>query len=202
MLLRLHKNSKPTLYINYGNTNYTDDITHLEHALQCAYRAQAEYPNDRELILGSFLHDVGHLVSLKDLHENNKYKVIEYENKPVTGLGLVNHDEVGALFLNKMGFSDRISNFSKYHVITMRYLITKDPSYLDRLSATSKETFLLYGGTMKKDELDDFELNENKDNYIAMSQWDDEARELNYSYDKTRKINYYQEMANDLLIKK
>ena len=54
------------LYREFGESDYIgEEVTQLQHALQCAHLASLEYPEDNEIIVGAFLH-VGHLLHLKD----------------------------------------------------------------------------------------------------------------------------------------
>ena len=44
------------LYTKYGDNDYIgEEVTQLEHALQCAHQASIEFPDNLEIILGAFL---------------------------------------------------------------------------------------------------------------------------------------------------
>lgn len=189
------------LYRNYGGSDYIGEkVTQLEHAIQCAVQASLEYPNDNEIIVGAFLHDVGHLLHLKDQSEDFKFKEINYEDKSLDGLGLNNHEEIGARLLLKMGFSEKVASLGRNHVLAKRYLVTKNPEYLDKLSDASKTTFELQGGCLSSEELEEFESNPNKDIFLRMRAWDDMAKDVNFKYDKKRGIGFYESMACKLLL--
>lgn len=186
------------LYRNYGDYDYIgEEVTQLQHAIQCADQASREYPGDNSFILGAFLHDIGHMISIHDSKSGEK-QLIEYENKSLNGLGLVNHENIGADFLEKLGFSKKVSSLGRNHVMAKRYLITKNSEYLSNLSDASKETFKLQGGVLSETELLDFEKDPNYKVYLRMRNWDDMAKDTQYKYD--RNIEYFEQMALDLLI--
>ena len=169
------------LYRQFGCSDYIgEQVTQLEHAIQCAEQAANEFPDSNDIILGAFLHDVGHLLSLRDLSQDNKHKEFNYNNEYLNGLGLVEHEYVGAKFLEKMGVSKRVASLGKNHVLAKRYLITKVPDYLNNLSDASKETFKLQGGVLSLEEREAFERLEDKDLFLRMQAWDDKAKDTNF----------------------
>src|SRR5258708_793551 len=84
---------------------FGEPITQLEHALQSAQLAR-EAGCDEELILAALLHDVGHLVP--EAHREE--------------VGVVDHDQVGAVYLRDRGFSARVVALVEGHVEAKRYL--------------------------------------------------------------------------------
>ncbi len=189
------------LYRNYGDEDYIgEEVSQLQHAQQCAHQAFIEYPNNPEIILGAFLHDVGHLISLHDSENTNTIKLVEYDNCSLNGLGLVDHENVGANFLEKMGFPKSVSSLGRNHVMAKRYLITQNPEYLHNLSDASKETFKLQGGVLSKSQVRNFEVSDNHDLFLRMRHWDDLAKETDFNYN--RDIDFYRDMAIKLLITK
>src|SRR5215469_11719441 len=58
-LLRLEDIER--LYAERGGLNYGEDVTQLEHAVQCASLAEAE-DHPPSLIVAALLHDIGHLL--------------------------------------------------------------------------------------------------------------------------------------------
>jgi len=189
------------LYTKYGDNDYIgEEVTQLEHALQCAHQASIEFPDNLEIILGAFLHDIGHLLSIHDSNQGVEDKLIDFDNKSLNGLGLVNHENIGADFLEKMGFPKSVSSLGRNHVIAKRYLITKDGEYLNNLSDASKETFKLQGGVLSNIELSNFELDKEHPVFIRMRHWDDMAKDTEFNYQ--RNISFYRDMAVKLLITK
>lgn len=189
------------LYRNYGGYDYIDEeVTQLQHAQQCAYQASLEYPDNREIILGAFLHDVGELLSIHNSKSPKNEKYIQFNNLSLNGLGTENHENIGADFLEKMGFPKSVSSLGRNHVLAKRYLITRDSDYLEKLSEASKETFKLQGGALSETEFADFELDGEHPIFLRMRHWDDLAKDLNFKYQYG--IDYYRDMALNLLLKK
>jgi predicted HD phosphohydrolase len=84
------------LFENYGNEDYDGEpVSQTSHMIQCAMQAMAE-GEDMELILGAFLHDVGHLLR----HEQTVDEM--------GGLGAVNHEGLGGDYLRRKNFSERL----------------------------------------------------------------------------------------------
>lgn len=188
------------LYRDYGGSDYIgENITQLEHALQCAHQASIDYPDNNAIILGAFLHDVGHLISLHDI-EHPSNKLLSYNNESLNGLGLINHENVGANFLDNIGYPKIVGDLGRYHVMAKRYLVTRDSEYLNNLSDASKETFKLQGGVLSESELENFDNNEHKELFIKMRNWDDRAKDVNFKYEKN--INDFENMALALMFGK
>ena len=109
------------LYRKYGDRDYIGEpVSQQEHMIQCAMLAEKEgYPV--EVILGVFLHDIGHLVGMKD-------------DLPRMGaVGTQGHETVGENFLKDLGFPDTITNFVRGHVEAKRYLVFKYPDYHEKV---------------------------------------------------------------------
>ena len=52
------------LFDDFGQENYIgEEVTQLQHAQQCAQQAK-ECQQSNHVILGAFLHDVGHLIGM------------------------------------------------------------------------------------------------------------------------------------------
>jgi hypothetical protein len=84
------------LYAEHGTTLYAGEkISQLEHMCQAAQLAMAEGYDD-EVVLAAFLHDIGHLLPVHDEHES------------MDGYGTVDHEKVGADYLRRQGFSERL----------------------------------------------------------------------------------------------
>ena len=131
--------------------------------------------------------------------QNVNNKLFECKNKSLNGLGLVDHENIGADFLEKMGFPKSITSLGRNHVLAKRYLITNTPDYLENLSEASKETFKMQGGILSSSEKQSFEDIEGNDIFIRMRHWDDMAKNTNFKY--LNGINYYEKMALETLIR-
>ena len=84
------------LFEKYGNNDYDGEpVTQTSHMVQCAMLAMKNNA-DTELVLGAFLHDIGHLLG----HQQH--------SEAMGGFGAVNHEGIGAQYLKERGFSDRV----------------------------------------------------------------------------------------------
>ena len=162
------------LYEKYGNAGYIgEEVSQLQHAVQTAQQAEI-YCNEkkipfhikREVILGAFFHDIGHLLEF-----------IPTLNLPkMEDLGILNHEIHGAKFLKSLGYSSLICEMVENHINTKRYLITKNSNYYDNLSSASQSTFAFQGGTMTDDERINFENNSHFRLHINLRKWDENAK--------------------------
>ena len=165
------------LYENYGGAGYIgEEVTQYQHAMQCFLQAQKyieENKKDihfkdispREIKLGAFLHDIGHL--------------LEFDNKNLETMGnygVLNHEREGSLYLKSLGFSENICSLVENHINTKRYLITKDSKYYNNLSGASKRTFEYQEGKMSLDELSKFEKSKLIFWHLNLRNWDDKAK--------------------------
>ena len=111
------------LFREYGSRDYIGEpVSQQEHMTQCAMLAEKEgYPI--EVILGVFLHDIGHLVGMKN-------------DFPCMGeVGTQNHEIVGEKFLKDLGFPQTVTSFVRGHVEAKRYLVFKYPNYYDKVGS-------------------------------------------------------------------
>lgn len=142
-----------------------EPVSQIEHACQSAQLAEAE-GCDEEVILAAFLHDIGHLCALPNEDE-------------MPGLGILRHEQVGANYLSKLGFSDKICRLVEGHVQAKRYLTFKNSQYFDKLSDASRQTLAWQGGRMDAEEAEAFESHFLFELMIKMRQWDEAAKEIN-----------------------
>jgi phosphonate degradation associated HDIG domain protein len=149
-------------YLKYGDHEYAGEkVTQLQHMVQAAQLAEKE-GYDEEVILASFLHDIGH-ICIPGMEQ-------------MGGFGTMDHEEIGAAYLLRKGFSKRIARLVQSHVEAKRYLTWKDPAYYARLSAASKKTLEYQGGPMLQEEAEAFEKYPLFDLIIKMRQWDEMAK--------------------------
>jgi len=150
------------LYAMHGAEEYAGEkVSQLEHMCQAAMMAMQEGYDD-EVILAAFLHDVGHL--LPQVHGT------------MGDYGMIDHEKMGADYLHKLGFSDRLCRLIAAHVNAKRYLTWKDRVYYDQLSEASKKTLEYQGGSMQETEAKQFESDPLFDLYIKMRRWDEAAK--------------------------
>ncbi|WP_149087232.1 phosphonate degradation HD-domain oxygenase [Pseudomonas prosekii] len=152
------------LYERFGDSDYIGEpVSQIEHMSQAAERAMAEGFDD-EVVLAAFFHDIGHLC---------------VEHAPnMGGFGVVSHERLGADYLRRAGFSERLARLVEYHVQAKRYLTLKQPGYFQRLSEASRRTLDYQGGVMTLAEAEDFERDPLCAISLRMRQWDEQAKEM------------------------
>lgn len=173
------------LLLSNGGSEYIGEpVTKLEHMVQSAEIA-AEKGFDEELILAALLHDIGHICM----------PTTEYNN--MGGLGLQDHELLGANFLHSRGFSDRVIQAVALHVPAKRYLCYKYPEYLALLSEASLQTLAYQGGPMIAYEAEVFEQNPYLEDIIAIRKIDEAAKIENKPLPESLEI-YKQMMVRHL----
>jgi len=152
------------LYDKHGAAEYAGEkVSQLEHMCQAAQFAMQEGYDD-EVVLAAFMHDVGHLLPIHD------------ESESMDGYGMMDHEKLGAQYLRRVGFSDRMCKLIASHVNAKRYLTFKYPAYYNQLSGASKKTLEYQGGSMEEAEAKQFEKDPLFDLYIKMRGWDEAAK--------------------------
>jgi 2-amino-1-hydroxyethylphosphonate dioxygenase (glycine-forming) len=155
------------LYELHGDEDYIGEpVSQLEHMSQAAALAKADGYDD-EVVLAAFFHDIGHLCEADGSVES------------MDGFGNVDHEQLGADYLIANGFSPRMAELVKCHVVAKRYLTYKYPEYYERLSPASQATLEFQGGRMSAEEAREFESNPDKELVIKMREWDDLAKSTN-----------------------
>jgi predicted HD phosphohydrolase len=94
------------------------------------------------------------------------------------GFGVVSHERLGADYLRRAGFSERMARLVEYHVQAKRYLTLKEPGYYERLSEASRRTLEYQGGVMTAEEAKAFERDPLCAVSLRMRQWDELAKEM------------------------
>ncbi|MBA6110109.1 HD domain-containing protein [Pseudomonas asiatica] len=149
------------LYERHGSDDYIGEaITQLEHMSQAAQLAIAEGFDD-EVVLAAFFHDIGHLCG---------------GDASMGGYGVVSHERIGAEYLRRSGFGERMARLVQYHVEAKRYLTLRQPGYYQRLSEASRRTLEYQGGVMSEDEADVFERDPLFEVSLRMREWDEQAK--------------------------
>jgi 2-amino-1-hydroxyethylphosphonate dioxygenase (glycine-forming) len=152
------------LYERFGTDDYIGEpVSQLEHMSQAAELAIAEGFDD-EVVLAAFFHDIGHLCA--ESAEN------------MGGFGVVSHERLGADYLRRAGFSERMARLVEYHVQAKRYLTLKESGYYARLSEASRRTLEYQGGVMTDAEAEAFERDPLCTVSLRMRQWDELAKEM------------------------
>lgn len=173
------------LYELHGDEDYIGEpVSQLEHMSQAALLAKADGYDD-EVVLAAFFHDIGHLCAAEGVA------------KSMNGFGNADHEQLGADYLLENGFSNRVAELVKSHVIAKRYLTYRYPEYYERLSPASKATLEFQGGRMDAAEAEKFEANPDAQLIIKMREWDDLAKETNVPADN---IDWLKSIAKQHLI--
>jgi predicted HD phosphohydrolase len=84
-------------------------------------------------VLAALLHDVGHLVAAEDAPQTD-------------GLGVLEHEHVGARFLAELGVARSVCELVLSHVQAKRYLARRKSGYYVSLSEASRGTLAFQGG--------------------------------------------------------
>ena len=154
-----------SLYQRFGDEDYIGEpVSQIEHMCQCAQLAEAG-GFDEEVILAAFFHDIGHL--LEHVMPSSQ----------MDGYGVVDHEKLGAEYLQQKGFSEKVSKLVTSHVSAKRYLTYKYPEYYNQLSEASKRTLEFQGGVMTAEEAMAFEADQLHPLYIQLRKWDEQAKE-------------------------
>ncbi|KJZ47997.1 MULTISPECIES: phosphonate degradation HD-domain oxygenase [Pseudomonas] len=152
------------LYELFGDSDYIGEpVSQIEHMSQAAELAMAEGFDD-EVILAAFFHDIGHICA----------ESVE----SMGGFGVVSHERLGADYLRRAGFSERMARLVEYHVQAKRYLTLKEAGYYERLSEASRRTLEYQGGVMTAEEAEAFEQDPLCAVSLRMRQWDELAKEM------------------------
>jgi phosphonate degradation associated HDIG domain protein len=152
------------LYERFGDSDYIGEpVSQIEHMSQAAELAMAEGFDD-EVVLAAFFHDIGHICA--ESAEN------------MGGFGVVSHERLGADYLRRAGFSERMARLVEYHVQAKRYLTLKEPGYYERLSEASRRTLEYQGGVMTAAEAEAFEKDPLCEVSLRMRQWDEQAKDM------------------------
>ncbi|MFT3825448.1 MAG: HDIG domain-containing protein [Chitinophagaceae bacterium] len=152
------------LFNDYGNEDYDGEpVSQSAHMIQCGMLA-IEQGADNELVIGAFLHDIGHLIR---------------HNAPTEemgGFGAVNHEGIGADYLRERGFSERVCAVVDKHVDAKRYLVATDVQYKDKLSPASLETLKWQGGPLDEQAVVAFREHPYFKEIIQVRLWDEEGK--------------------------
>jgi phosphonate degradation associated HDIG domain protein len=155
------------LYERFGDSDYIGEpVSQIEHMSQAAELALAEGFDD-EVVLAAFFHDIGHICAESAESAEN-----------MGGFGVVSHERLGADYLRRAGFSERMARLVEYHVQAKRYLTLKEPGYYERLSEASRRTLEYQGGVMTAAEAEAFEQDPLCEVSLRMRQWDELAKEM------------------------
>lgn len=162
---------------------YGEDVTQLQHALQCAHLAERAGTDD-ETIIAALLHDIGHLLP-SDRAEDH-----------MEAYGRVDHEKLAADYLRERGFSEKTAQLIEHHVNAKRYMVAKNPDYLANLSEASMKTLEFQGGPMTQAETAELEHNPYFTGIIQLRRWDELAKDTQAV---TPDLNHYLDICERYL---
>ena len=142
--------------IQYGN----EDVTQLEHALQCAELAEINNFS-KEIITAALLHDIGHLLYDREdpIHDGEDGY----------------HENIGADYLSSY-YGEEVTRPIRAHVSCKRYLSTVEDGYYDILSEASKISLQAQGGPFTKEEAEAFIKKPFMKEAVELRSFDDQAK--------------------------
>ena len=149
------------LFDSWGLDHYDENISQLDHALQCAALAREAGASDA-LVLAALLHDIGHLLDL-------------------AGGGSVDHptaaahEQTGAAALDAL-LPTAVTAPIALHVRAKRYLTAIEPGYVDGLSDGSRRSLIRQGGPMTANEIREFEAEPHFVEACTLRRWDDSGK--------------------------
>ena len=146
-----------------GNEHYGEDVTQIEHALQCAALARHDQASN-SLIVAALFHDVGHLVA--NSQDDNLERLAADDDE---------HEALGARILSPI-FGPSVALPVALHVTAKRWRCTREPDYLRRLSPTSRATLEAQGGLLSEEECQRFEEHPGFREALWLRTWDDCAK--------------------------
>jgi predicted HD phosphohydrolase len=130
----------------------TEELSELDHGLQCAFELARVRPDDTELQLAGLVHDIGHQFGSDELH-----------------------GALGAAHLRSL-LGDRVASLVEAHVPAKRYLVATDSRYRSQLSSESTRTLGLQGGAMTFDEMVSFRSLPHAADAVALRRADEAAK--------------------------
>lgn len=146
-----------------GATNYDEQITQVQHALQTAERARQEHAAAQDIV-AALLHDIGHL--LVDEHQGTD----DFLGRDLQ------HEEVGAQWLGRC-FPAEVTEPVRLHVLAKRWLCTVDGAYWQGLSEASQRSLLVQGGMMGPEEVTAFQAHDSWQQAVALRKRDDLSKQ-------------------------
>lgn len=152
-------------FITLGHLHLGEEISQMQHALQCAWFAQQDGAPSH-LVVAALLHDVGHLVYYQNFGH-------QPEDRGENGY----HEKVGAAFLAQY-FDDDIVKPVRLHVAAKRYQISTQPDYRQRLSAASWQSLQLQGGLMDDSTCRAFESSPWFSDALLLRKYDELGKQL------------------------
>jgi phosphonate degradation associated HDIG domain protein len=148
-------------FADHGGEDYGEQVSQLDHALQCAWLARTEGAADH-LIAAALLHDYGHL-------SEGRGELAAHEGRDAR------HEIHGARALRRW-FGAKVTGPIALHVLAKRYLCAAEPGYEAALSPASVLSLNLQGGPLAPAQCRRFERSRFAVDAIRLRRWDDDAK--------------------------
>src|SRR5580704_5460492 len=145
-------------FADRGGESYGENVSQLDHALQCAWLAEKEGAGDH-LIAAALLHDYGHLFE-------GRGDAAERDGRDAR------HEVHGARALRRW-FGPEVVGPVALHVAAKRYLCAAEPAYEAALSDASKLSLELQGGRFTPAQRRRFEQRRFAAAAVRLRRWDD-----------------------------
>ena len=166
------------LFRDHGHIAYSGEgVTQLEHALQCAQRAENDGAGD-ELVTAALLHDLGHLLNL--------------QGDTPTARGIDDQHQYYATPFIRALFAPAVVEAIRLHVDAKRALCAIELDYYEALSEDSKRSLTLQGGVFSRGELDAFMAKPFAAEALRVRRWDDAAK---VAGEATPSLRHYLEIS-------
>ena len=136
-----------------------EPVDQLQHALQCAWLAQAEGDDD-DFVIACLLHDIARSPVVAGIPYDGERE---------------HHGEAAARWLTPR-VGDRVAWLAEQHVPAKRYLVATDPGYRAQLSEVSERTLQAQGGAMCSDEIEGFRRNQDWERAVSLRRIDDRGK--------------------------
>jgi phosphonate degradation associated HDIG domain protein len=165
----------------FGHLTYGEEITQLEHVLQCGHLA-SEDRAPPSLVAAALLHDIGQFIA--DAGNAAEQRGID-----------ARHEMIGAHFLSRC-FPASVTEPVRLHVEAKRYLCTVEPGYAATLSAASELSLRLQGGAMSISESEQFRRLPYYGEAIRLRRYDDSGKAMGV---KVPSLENYRPMLERLI---
>lgn len=149
----------------HGHLTYGEDVTQLEHVLQCGELARQDGA-PAALIAAALLHDIGQFID--DAGNAAEARGVD-----------ARHEIVGAAFL-AAAFSEAVTAPIRMHVDAKRYLCAVEQGYRQGLSGASELSLTLQGGPMSDEEAAAFSRAPGFEDAIRLRRYDDQGKRANW----------------------
>lgn len=150
------------LFTSWGNDAYSESVSQVAHAEQCAALARSAGADDH-VVVAALLHDIGHVLVLE---KTGGQAQLDTDDE---------HEATGARCVAQL-FGPRVAGPIALHVAAKRYLCGVEKGYFDILSPASVASLRMQGGPMSSEEASRFERLPHFAAAVALRRWDDEAK--------------------------